>query len=124
MYNPPKTKPSHRLKCLPLYIKNSSSMLIINNIGNPMNNTLFVTTNGVIKADKPITKKTFNIFDPKILPINTLNSFFRSADIDTDSSGSDVPIATTVNPIIEVSEINGTRSTKNTDNLTVLSANT
>ena len=64
---------------------------------------------GDINDDIPKMNSMLNIFDPTTLPTAIPVSPFLAATIDVTSSGSDVPTATIVSPII-VSDIPSTRA--------------
>ena len=55
-------------------------------------------TMALIEEEIPKIKSTLNIFEPMTLPTAMSFCFLRAATIDVTSSGSDVPIATTVSP--------------------------
>ena len=54
---------------------------------------------GLIADAIPSTMRKLNILEPMALPSAISTSFFLAATIDVTSSGSDVPIATTVRAI-------------------------
>lgn len=54
---------------------------------------------GWIRAETPSTQKILKIFDPTILPTAISFCPFRAATREVTSSGSEVPMATTVSPI-------------------------
>jgi hypothetical protein len=61
---------------------------------------LHSSVTGEIVAESPRIQKILKIFEPTILPTAMSVCHFRAATIDVTSSGRDVPIATTVRPII------------------------
>ena len=75
-----------------------NASMVIPNI-NPKSTIISGLTGiGVINELNPKINKMLNMLDPTIFPITIWFSFLLSAVRDVTSSGSEVPIATMVNP--------------------------
>jgi hypothetical protein len=78
-------------------VRNNSVLAKITTIRSMFN--LLSKGNGLMIALIPRIKKILNIFEPTIFPTAISAFFLKAAMVEVTSSGREVPIATTVNPI-------------------------
>ena len=96
-----KIAPSTCPSCMgPINPKTSSSTAQNTEKGKSFFNVLFCTATGVRTAHIPITTIRLKILDPTTLLTASVFRFARDAVTETAASGSEVPIATMVSPMI------------------------
>ena len=100
VYNIKNIVPSILLMFHWLLMKYRSKILINIINGAVQSNVVLNIEIGAINPETPIIRKIFAIFEPITFPTAMFPYPFNAADTETKSSGSDVPIAIKLNPII------------------------